>query len=132
MKHGLRSLAVVVMAIALGACAAKTGGVSAKSNGDTRIDNSSFGHKVTITNVRSRMQADHLQGSAMLVSKISTDFRVQYRFSWYDKNGFVLENEGQAWKSVKLHGKQQYPVQALAPNANAVDFEVYVREAISY
>ncbi|MGL5359486.1 MAG: DUF1425 domain-containing protein, partial [Shewanella sp.] len=35
------------------------------------------------------------------------------------------------WKALKLHGKQQLSISAVAPNPDAVRFEVYVREAIA-
>ncbi|GLP96448.1 YcfL family protein [Paraferrimonas sedimenticola] len=127
-----RSLILAASLAVLAACAPSTGGVSVSSDGTTRIDNSSFEKKVTIAQVRNRLQGDQMQGSAVLVSRASSDMRVQYRFSWFDINGYAIDDEGQAWKSVKLHGGQQLPVNALAPNNTAVKFEVYVREAIAH
>lgn len=125
------SIVVVTLVLMMSACANHTAGVSAGSNGETRVDNYSFGQEVAVEQVRVRTQADLLQGSALIMSKVGTDLRLQYKFTWYDVGGFTIEDEAMSWKSLKLHGKQQMQVTALAPNATATRFEVYVRKAFS-
>ncbi|MFS1439004.1 YcfL family protein [Shewanella sp. 10N.286.48.A6] len=122
---------MISLALMLSACANHTAGVSASSNGEVRVDNNSFARAVAIEQVKVRTQADLLQGSALIISKVSTDLRLQYKFTWFDVGGFTIEDEASSWKSLKLHGKQQMQVSAVAPNANASRFEVYVREAFS-
>ncbi|ARD22022.1 hypothetical protein A9267_03915 [Shewanella sp. UCD-FRSSP16_17] len=125
------SIVIVTLFLLMTGCANHTAGLSAGSNGVVRVDNNSFSREVGIEQVRVRTQADLLQGSALILSKVSTDLRLQYKFTWYDANDFTIEDEGVSWKSLKLHGKQQMQVSALAPNANATRFEVYVRKAFS-
>ncbi len=72
-----------------------------------------------------------LRGTGTISSKVATDMRIQYKFTWYDASGYTLDDEGVSWKSVKLHGKQQLQVSAVAPNPTASRFEIYVREAFS-
>lgn len=117
--------------LTLGACASHTAGISASSLGETRVDNSSFARDIAVEQVDARRVGDLIQGSALIVSKSSTDMRVQYKFTWYDASGFTIEDEATSWKSVKLHGKQQLQVGAVAPNAQVVKFDVYVRETYS-
>lgn len=121
---------IALMALVQG-CANHTAGIAASSQGEVRVDNSTFSREVSLSNVASRMQANLLQGQAQINSLVATDLRLQYKFTWFDASGFTIEDEGVSWKSVKLHGKQQLQVSALAPNATATRFEVYVRKAFS-
>ncbi len=125
------SIVVVTLVLMMSACANHTAGVSAGSNGVTRVDNYSFGQEVAVEQVRVRTQGGLLQGSALIMSQVGSDLRLQYKFTWYDVSGFTIEDEATSWKSLKLHGKQQMQVTALAPNANATRFDVYVRKAFS-
>ncbi|MCL1068190.1 YcfL family protein [Shewanella olleyana] len=125
------SIVVVTLVLMMSACANHTAGVSAGSNGETRIDNASFASDVAVEQVKVRTQGDLLQGSALILSKVGTDLRLQYKFTWYDVSGYTIEDEATSWKSLKLHGMQQMQVSAVAPNANATRFEVYVRKAFS-
>jgi len=118
-------------ALVLTACAPHTSGIMGSSTGEVRVDNRSFGSEVSVDQVQSRQQGDLLQGSGIIQSKVATDLRLQYKFTWFDISGFTIEDEASAWKSLKLHGKQRMQVTALAPNANAVRYELYVRKAFS-
>lgn len=131
MKHIYTGL-ILAAALALGGCASDTAGISVSSLGETRIDSNSFAQDIALESVDARRVGDLIQGSALIVSKSSSDMRVQYKFTWYDASGFTIEDEANSWKSVKLHGKQQLQVSAVAPNAQAVKFDVYVRETFSY
>ncbi|EGM69565.1 YcfL family protein [Shewanella sp. HN-41] len=131
MKHIYTGL-ILAAALTLGGCASDTAGISVSSQGETRIDSHSFAQDIALESVDARRVGDLIQGSALIVSKSSSDMRVQYKFTWYDASGFTIEDEASSWKSVKLHGKQQLQVSGVAPNAQAVKFDVYVRETYSY
>ncbi|MGL4834479.1 MAG: YcfL family protein [Shewanella sp.] len=131
MNYSKQSL-LLVAALMLGACASNTAGIAVSSQGEMRVDNRSLARHLALQNVDARRVADMIQGSALLVSQSSGDLHLQYKFTWYDANGFTLEDEASSWKAVKLHGKQQLAISAVAPNPETVRFEVYVREAISH
>lgn len=115
----------------LTACANHTAGVMASSTGEVRVDNNAFHRQVAVDNVQTRIDGSLLTASGTLKSQVATDVRVQYKFTWFDINGFAIEDEGSSWKPVKLHGKQQLQVRAVAPNSTAVRCQLYVREAFS-
>ncbi|MGS0681408.1 YcfL family protein [Shewanella sp. 125m-7] len=118
-------------AFVITACAPHTAGVMAGSNGEVRIDSNSFGKEVQVSNIMTLPEGGFLRGTGTLVSQVSTDLRLQYKFTWFDVNGMTIDDEGVSWKAVKLHGKQHLQVSAVAPNANATRFELYVRKAFS-
>ena len=127
----ITSIFVFASALLLSACAHNTAGISVDSSGQVRVDNSSFASDVNVVDISSVMVADLIKASALIQSKSSTDLRLQYKFTWYDASGFTVEDEANSWKSVKLHGKQQLQVGAVAPNSQATRFDIYVREAFS-
>ncbi|WP_394203579.1 YcfL family protein [Shewanella waksmanii] len=128
MKHVLVMLSVLLVLVG---CAPHTAGIMASSTGESRIDNRSFANEVTLTQLKARPEGGLLQGAGLISSQVATDLRLQYKFTWFDAADFAIEDEGVSWKSVKLHGKQQMQVVGLAPNANAVRYEIYVRKAFS-
>ncbi|WP_028766965.1 YcfL family protein [Shewanella fidelis] len=121
----------LLVASVVAACAPHTAGVMADSNGQVRVDNNSFAREVQVANIMARPEAGFLRGTGTIISQVSTDLRLQYKFTWFDVSGMTIDDEGVSWKSVKLHGKQQLQVSAVAPNANAARFELYVRKAFS-
>ncbi|UJF23337.1 YcfL family protein [Shewanella sp. OMA3-2] len=122
---------VLFTSLLLSACANHTAGISVNSQGEVRVDNNSFSRQVSVTNVNERQTADLIQAVAQINSLVATDLRLQYKFTWFDASGFTIEDESTSWKSLKLHGKQQMQVNAVAPNATATRFEVYIRQAFS-
>ncbi|GGP49970.1 hypothetical protein GCM10009347_16250 [Shewanella algicola] len=127
----LASIIVFTSTLLLGACAHNTAGIAVDSNGQVRVDSSSFASDVNVTDIASIMVGDLVKASALIQSKSSYDQRVQYKFTWFDANGYTIENEATSWKSVKLHGMQQLQVSAVAPNTQVSHFEIYVRETYS-
>lgn len=121
----------IFTALMVVACAPHTAGLMVGSKGEVRIDNNSFGKEVSVKSVMARSEGGFLQGTGTIISRVSTDLRLQYKFTWFDTSGMTIDDEGVSWKSVKLHGKQQLQVSAVAPNANATRFELYVRKAFS-
>ena len=135
MNTRLTSSLLLTGCLVLGAwvtgCANNTAGISAASSGDSRVDSSAVSRQVKIDQLMSRRQGDLLQGSAVLVSQKSTDIRLQYKFTWFDIDGISLDDESNSWQALTLHGKAHKQVQGLAPNPQAVSFEIYVRESHS-
>ncbi|QYK06700.1 YcfL family protein [Shewanella zhangzhouensis] len=132
---GSMKIAKLVLLVALvvlaGGCAKHTAGISASSSGETRVDNSTFGREVSVGELKMSSSGDLLTAHALIQSRVATDLRLQYRFTWYDTQGLVIDGEGQSWQSLKLHGMQQMQVSSAAPNPSASRYEVYVRKAFS-
>ena len=122
---------VSILALLVSACAPHTAGVMASSTGEMRVDNRSFASEVSVEQLNSRQQGGFLQGSGLIINKVATDIHLQYKFTWYDINGYTIDNEGVAWEPLKLFGKQQTQVSGLSPNTSAVRYDLYVRKAFS-
>ncbi|MBM7073705.1 YcfL family protein [Shewanella sp. 202IG2-18] len=128
MKKMIYALGALTMVSILSACAPNTSGVRLNSDGEYKVDNSFVGGDVTVTNNIIRQIGGLLQGAAKIVSHSSKDQTMEYRFTWFDNQGVAVDNDAQSWQPVQIHGKQSVQVMSVAPNSDAVRFQVYVRK----
>lgn len=127
-------LLAVTMLLAMAGCA--TSGIEATGKpgaGDKYakhlvIHNESLANKITITDMHSRVVGGLLEAEVVLTNQTSTDKNVQYRFSWFDKDNFEVEQGSRAWNPVTLFGNANVSLRAVAPNPTVTTYKVNVRE----
>lgn len=93
-----------------------------------KVDNAELGNKLHISDIRSRQNNELLELNLSLTSTYKKTLNLQYQFTWFDKDGFIIEANKSPWKPMALHGMQTETVAALAPNAKATSFSLYIRE----
>jgi uncharacterized protein YcfL len=93
-----------------------------------KVDNPKLAQRLFISNVLTRKTNDLLDVNLEITSTYKKTQNLQYQFSWFDKQGFVIEQDKEPWKSVSLHGNQIVNVGAIAPNSEVAKFKLYVRE----
>jgi len=93
-----------------------------------QVDNPELGKKLHISDIRSRTNNDLLEINLSLTSTYKKTLKLQYQFSWFDKDGFVIEAGKSPWQPLDLHGMQTETVPGLAPTTNVASFSLYVRE----
>lgn len=123
--------AALGLMLLLSACATNTSGVAlyAPAGGAAQLEQ----HQsidVTLTEQSRREQNGLLQVNVILTNTQSGDNHLQYLFYWYDGSGQEVASDGRGWTPIKLHGHQSRTLTALAPNASAQGYRVYVREVI--
>ena len=84
--------------------------------------------RLQIMQLDERRVGDLLQVQALLENAWKFELDFQYKFKWFDADGFELAPEGQPWRQLILPGRNQANVQALAPNPTATRYELWVRE----
>lgn len=131
---------IFIGSVALGAvsCAqrppvtAGLGAMSVNTNNEfhdkLKIDNPKLAKKISITDIASRKKNQVLQVNVEIVSTDKKSQNLQYQFTWFDQQGFVIESNKQAWKPLELHGGQLVKLQGVAPNELADTFNIYIRE----
>ncbi|MCL1077890.1 YcfL family protein [Parashewanella spongiae] len=124
----LAILSAFISMLCLSACAPNTAGVKLSSDGSRQVDNTRVARSISVVNNQMRQVGDLLQGSATLISDSSKDQSLQYRFTWYDLQGFVVDGDSIPWTPIIIHGKQSKQIESVAPNSVAHRFEVYVRK----
>jgi uncharacterized protein YcfL len=132
-------LAVLAMALALGACGhkkgfekpgfafgcpigdAKVGSMDDLVKAKTAIE----GKRTTIavTEMRCTMTGDLIKIDAYLNNDSSKVKRVAYKFRWIDREGMRAAEE-EPWKPLMMYENSNQVVTAVAPSNKAVDFKL--------
>jgi uncharacterized protein YcfL len=93
-----------------------------------QVHNPDLGKKLHISDIRSRTNNDLLEINLSLTSTDKKTLKLQYQFTWFDKDGFVIEAGKSPWQPLDLHGMQTATVPGLAPTNHVASFSLYVRE----
>lgn len=93
-----------------------------------QVHNPALGKKLHISDIRSRTSNDLLEINLSLTSTYKKTLKLQYQFTWFDKDGFVIEAGKSPWQPLDLHGMQTATVPGLAPTTQVASFSLYVRE----
>jgi len=96
-----------------------------------KVDNIELAKKVTISDVKHRINNGLLEINVELSSQFDKSQRLQYHFNWFDEQGFIVESRKSPWKPIELHGHQSMQLKGVAPSSVVTSFNVYVRRASS-
>lgn len=121
----------LVAAVGLTACA---GGAQEKPPSANVEDSQRFvvldaslGDRLEISNAVQRYRGDIATGMVALQSTHFLTLNFQYRFAWYDQDGFELELESKAWKPASIPAKGVLTLKTTAPNPAAASFKIFVQ-----
>lgn len=129
----LRPMMALLLAVMLAACSATNmGRMEVDEDGQTITkvysSNSLLASRISVQDLKQKTVGDLLYVQANLENDWKFELDFQYKFKWFDKDGFEQAPEGQSWRQVVMAGRSQNSVQAVAPNPSAVRFEIWVRE----
>ena len=92
------------------------------------VDNKMLAKKLFISDVKSRKSNEILEVNVTLKSTFKKSQKLQYHFTWFDRQGFVIEARKTAWKPLEVHGEQAVTLRGVAPNIKVESFKMYIRE----
>lgn len=95
---------------------------------DKRIITDSSCVKVVSLNLLNEKGGIKVQ--ARLFNSSSSNKQINYKFTWFDKNGMELPSVSAAWKTVILEGKEVSFISAVSDNSEAVDFTLKFLEDV--
>ncbi|MFO6424749.1 YcfL family protein [Motilimonas sp. KMU-193] len=95
-----------------------------------KIDNRALADKLELSDVRTKRSNDFLVVQARVANLYPYQQTLQYKFYWFDQYGFEVEQQGQPWLPLTLHGGQVAHIQGVAPNSAAQNVHVYIREVL--
>ncbi|MBU2870823.1 YcfL family protein [Colwellia sp. E2M01] len=93
-----------------------------------QVDNPDLGKKLHISDIRSRKNNSLLELNLSLTSTYKKTQHLQYQFTWFDADGFVIEAGKSPWQPLELNGMQTASLPGLAPTPQVATFKIYVRE----
>jgi uncharacterized protein YcfL len=82
-----------------------------------------------IVDLKSAMVNDIMRAQATLRSRDRDTLPFEYRFEWFDANGFEVGTK-EAWKPLLLSGKETKNIQSTAPDPRAREFVLKLREPV--
>ena len=95
----------------------------------TRIifNNSFLASKIKIDDLRPSFAGDLLIAHVSVTSTHNSALDVQYKFRWYDVQGFEVAPDGAPWQPLTLFGGESKGLQATAPNPTVKEFKIEIR-----
>ncbi len=128
MKNLKRNLLLAATVAFVGCTTAGIEGRKSATNEQVRYRNSWLKEVVEMKNLKMRKVGGILQANATVFSDTSETLSVQYRFAWYDKDGFEIDKDAGSWKLATLHGRATEDIAGVAPNSRAEEFRIVIRE----
>lgn len=128
----LHYLLVPAAALALGACSS---GMQATLDYSSQqyaqqihYDNPALMSDVGIKDIKVDREGNLPRVQATFFNRSHFSKSFEYKITWVDDRGFIVDPGSRPWDPVKLSGKEEMPVQATAPNAAAQTFRISIRK----
>ncbi|AJD46603.1 hypothetical protein S7S_00895 [Isoalcanivorax pacificus W11-5] len=119
---------LLVTALLAGCAMNPDDGLSDEDRAVLRYDSASLDGAFELLEVNRATSGDIVRAQVHLRNKSSFSVDYQYKFRWYDRNGFEIAPEGEPWRPQRASGKAEVRLQAVAPNAAVARFELWLRE----
>lgn len=91
------------------------------------INNRGLASDLEISDMKSVLTGDLLRVQVSLRSRSRDTVPVQYRFEWFDAQGFEI-NANEAWKPFLIYGHETRTLQGVAPDQRAKEFKLKLRD----
>lgn len=135
---GVAALLVLPVMISLSGCSStsvneSTYDVTQDADGNYQIsenffvNNPKMARGLQIAEQNSKFVGDLLTVQVSLVSKYDDTQDYQYKFSWYDPDGFEIDPGANPWLPLKMYGFQTKKIRGVAPNPSARQFKLMMR-----
>jgi uncharacterized protein YcfL len=128
-KYIILILSVTALTFIAGCTSTSVIDVDGTSDGITVINSKDSSVDVKILDTRTRIVGGILQVNMQLESNASSIRNLEYKFSWFDSLGMVIDSSSTAWEPFCLYGRETKTISGLAPNSSARSYKVKIREA---
>ena len=94
---------------------------------DYIIKDNPLAKEIQVLDVKARFMGDFLEGLAVVQNRRKYTVDFEYRFEWYDKQGYPIESNIVHWSPDLLYGRESKWIKAICPKRNANGFKVMIR-----
>lgn len=91
------------------------------------IANRKLEKRIALEQARSRMVNDFLQATVVVRSQIHKPFDFEYKFQWFDADGFELRDTTEHWQPTLIQGMERKRLQSVAGDPRARSFKLMIR-----
>jgi uncharacterized protein YcfL len=95
---------------------------------DYIIKDRALSKEISVLDVKARYQGDFLEGQAIIKNRKKYTVRFEYKYEWYDAEGFPLPSNISLWKPELLYGMETKWIVGICPKPHATGFKVMIRE----
>ena len=92
------------------------------------INNQTLSRRFQIVDIDSRMVNNLMQAQVQIINKYDTDLRFEYKFQWFDNEGFEIAASNEHWTPVLVYGQEVKTLVGLAPKSSATKFKIHIRK----
>lgn len=118
----LPSLMLLLSIVLLAGCAGN------KDKPYVEYENRAMSNKLEVSEVRHRNKYDMLQFSVDITNKTSSKVQFQYKFKFFDKDGFEVMQGTRPWSRKILSAHETVAIQAPAPDNSVIGTKLYIKE----
>ncbi len=95
---------------------------------DYVIKDKTLAKYIEVLDVKARFSGEFLEGQAIIRNRRKTTSRFEYKFEWFDQDGFPLESGVSHWTPDLLNGKETKWISGLCTKPDATGFKVMIRK----
>ncbi len=117
----------LVLAFGLGACASKPV-LSEADQAAVKYHDKSLEGQIEVVDIKRTHSGDVLRVQVTFENRSAFATKYQYKFRWFDNNGFEVAPDRSPWKPVNTPGRGSHTVQATAPNPSATHVEIWFKQ----
>ena len=91
------------------------------------INNIPLSYNIKILESNSRFMYDLLDARVTIKNKDQNKHYVEYKFTWFDVNGFIMAKNQSKWKTISIDAKDTIVLRDLAISSKIDSFKFYIR-----
>lgn len=92
------------------------------------IQNTNLAQKVQVIDSQAKWVGNLMKAQVSIHNMSYTTEAYQYKFTWYDSECFLVDEEVSNWNSKVLHGQASETLQGVAPNPSVNNFKLILRQ----
>ncbi len=95
---------------------------------DYIIKDRALSKEIEVLDIKARYQGEFLEGQTIIKNRKKYTVRFEYKYEWFDTEGFPLPSNVSLWKPERLSGMETKWINGLCPKPGATGFKVMIRE----
>lgn len=116
-----------VFMFGLAACASNSP-LSEEDQAAVKYHSKSLEGQIEVVDIKRDHSGDVLRTQVTFNNKSAFAVSYQYKFRWFDKDGFEVAPDRSPWKPENTPGRGSNTVQATAPNPSATHVEIWFKQ----
>lgn len=117
----------LLLALGLTACAGKPI-LSEADQAAVRYHDKSLEGQIEVVDIKRTHSGDVMRVQVTFENRSAFATKYQYKFRWFDGNGFEVSPERSPWTPQNTPGRGTNTVQATAPNPSATHVEIWFKQ----